>query len=482
MKPTIWSEARYPRDTKLPATTPRETDGSDETKQATNAYRSEHQRDFDRLLFSAPVRRLSDKTQVWPMDLNDGVRTRLTHSHEVANLARSIGAKIHAQCEKAFSADFHNVVAPILQAISICHDLGNPPFGHQGETAIARWFAERPWIFVDLDNTRGARIPMVPDNLRDEFLQFDGNPQSIRLLTRLQTHVHDLGLDLTAATIVSALKYPFPASNYGNPDNPISKKYGYFASEYHIVEWARSATGLKEGQRHPITWIMEACDDIAYSVLDADDAMKKGVISPNDVLSILKKNDKICQKTIEIIETSFNKADALNKDRNLINDIKISYLRAALIDRLVDNASNRFITNVESINKYTHQMPLMDGDPLCDTLKKVARDYAFCHADLLRAEALGAQALTDLMTWFWDAITTRKNIDDILSRRTHPRAAYIFSLISPNYKDAAANPRPETSPQGNLVRYRELRLLTDMVSGMTDTFALNLWTRLREMT
>ena len=323
---------------------------------------------------------------------------------------------------------------------------------------------------------------MIPENLRAEFLQFDGNPQSIRLLTRLQTHVHDLGLDLTAATIVSALKYPFPASNYGKPDNPISKKYGYFASEYHIVEWARSATGIKEGQRHPLTWIMEACDDIAYSVLDADDAMKKGVISPNDVLTILKKNDKISQKTISVIEKSFEKTDALNKDRNLINDIKISYLRAALIDSLVDNASNKFVTNLDNINKYTHQIPLMEDDPLCDTLKKVARDYAFCHADLLRAEALGAQALTDLMTWFWDAITTRKNPNDILSRRTHPRAAYIFSLISPNYKDAAANPRPETSKEGNLVRYRELRLLTDMVSGMTDTFALNLWTRLREMT
>lgn len=110
--------------------------------------RSRFQQDYDRLLFSTPVRRLSDKTQVWPMDDNDGVRTRLTHSHEVANLARSIGTRIHSSKPDLFAgADIHHVVQPMLSAIGLAHDLGNPPFGHQGEAAIARWF---PRMGVDI--------------------------------------------------------------------------------------------------------------------------------------------------------------------------------------------------------------------------------------------------------------------------------------------------------------------------------------------
>lgn len=112
--------------------------------------RSPFQHDYDRLLFSTPVRRLSDKTQVWPMDDNDGVRTRLTHSHEVANLAKSIGTRIAKSKGGLFQGvDLHETIQPILSAIGLAHDLGNPPFGHQGEVAIGNWFSQRnDWIFI----------------------------------------------------------------------------------------------------------------------------------------------------------------------------------------------------------------------------------------------------------------------------------------------------------------------------------------------
>jgi dGTPase len=120
---------------------------------------------------------------------------------------------------------------------------------------------------------------------RIEFLDFDGNPQSLRLVSKLQTSVAHVGLDLTAATLAASLKYPVGAKNR-EPNNPVAKKFGYFESEQSLIRWIREKTGPDEGQRHPLTWIMEACDNIAYSVLDVDDAMKKGVISPDDIVSL----------------------------------------------------------------------------------------------------------------------------------------------------------------------------------------------------
>ena len=302
MAPTLWSETRQ-----APArvgSQPKATSSPEES------HRSRIQQDYDRLLFSTPVRRLADKTQVWPMDPNDGVRTRLTHSHEVANLARSIGTRIYKASPVTFpGVDLHDVIQPMLLAIGLAHDLGNPPFGHQGESAIGAWFNARPWIFSQIVEN-GAGLPVaVPEALRNEFLKFDGNPQSLRLITQLQTSVADVGLGLTAATLAASLKYPVGSASLAE-GHPIRKKIGYFESERQIVEWFRSETGLAEGQRHPLTWIMEACDDIAYSVLDVDDAMKKCVVSPDDVLSILSNARSIGDSAaVTTLRSRFDRAD-----------------------------------------------------------------------------------------------------------------------------------------------------------------------------
>ncbi|MGZ5905642.1 MAG: dGTP triphosphohydrolase, partial [Reyranella sp.] len=177
--------------------------GSDDDR---TGHRSEFERDFDRILFSTPVRRLSDKTQVFPLDRNDGVRTRLTHSHEVSNLARSIGSRIARERPDAFEGqDLDRTVLPLLGAIGLAHDLGNPPFGHQGEAAISQWFKDRySWIFDRKADAEDAeKIQPIPHSHLPEFLAFDGNPQTFRLLTRLQTSIGKAGLDLTAATLVA---------------------------------------------------------------------------------------------------------------------------------------------------------------------------------------------------------------------------------------------------------------------------------------
>lgn len=289
MSINLWSSVRQPR----PVAIGGKSSGGDYDLPG---IRSTFQQDYDRLLFSTPVRRLADKTQVWPMDENDGVRTRLTHSHEVANLARSIGTRAFRRAKESFGeADLHETIQPMLSAIGLAHDLGNPPFGHQGETAIGNWFQVRQgWIFNKErpgDDAPVLEVP-VPKSLWPEFEGFDGNPQNLRLLTKLQTHHARVGLDLTAATLAAALKYPVHVDNR-DKSRAQAKKGGYFESEREIVGWIRSETGLVEGQRHPLTWIMEACDDIAYSVLDVDDLLKKGVLSPDDVLVILLHNSKV---------------------------------------------------------------------------------------------------------------------------------------------------------------------------------------------
>lgn len=469
---TIWSGRRL-----------REKDLSDGDPRG---WRSYFQQDYDRLLFSTPVRRLADKTQVWPMDENDGVRTRLTHSHEVANLARSIGTRIaHASATDIFGADLHHVVQPILSSIGLAHDLGNPPFGHQGEAAIGNWFKVREgWIFdsfgPEAEGAEKLNTEKVAKALRTEFLKFDGNPQGFRLVTRLQTHVDRVGLDLTAGTLAALLKYPVGARNL-DESHASNKKVGYFESERDIVEDVRAKAGLSEGQRHPLTWIMEACDDIAYSILDVDDVMKKKIISPDDVLTILM-HDSRSSGSQAVVEAGirFKKVHDGGRDADVARDIKIGYLRAFLIEELIQGASAAFLDASDAIFAFTHEKPLMDAIPLCEALKSVARKHAFSNPAVLKMEAIGASALDGLMSFFWRAISERKDFQDISSRRTSAVAKYGWSLVSPNYIEEACRPKCDTNDSA-AVRYRELRLLTDMVSGMTDSFALKLWAQVRQI-
>lgn len=475
----IWSVARQPRCNSDQTDSGGTEKSKDEGDQP--SWRSVFQQDFDRLLFSTPVRRLSDKTQVWPMDENDGVRTRLTHSHEVANLARSLGSRIHEKKPQIFNADLHNVVQPILWSIGLAHDLGNPPFGHQGEVAIGAWFAGRSdWIFSHkIENQEplsGAEDEYWKDgHWKSEFLEFDGNPQTLRLVTKLQTHAYSLGLDLSAATLAAMIKYPVSASNR-NKNNPAQKKVGYFKSESDIIKWVRQETGLKEKQRHPLTWIMEACDDIAYSILDVDDVMKKGIASPEDILSQMHVKDSLSGlDVVSKIKEAFKRVDKDNRGVFVSRDVKIGYMRAFLMDALLKEASESFFANSDRIWSYDEDvLPLLEKSGLCNFLKGVAKDHAFSNPSVLKSEAVGAEAIEEIMLFFWNSISCRKDVCDISSRRTTAASKFAWSLISPNYIEEA-NKCINGDASGTAIRYAELRLLTDMISGMTDTFAMKLW-------
>lgn len=431
---------------------------------AREEHRSPYQRDYDRLLFSSPVRRLADKTQVFPLEPNDSVRTRLTHSHEVSNLARSIGARLdnhgHGLSCGQSGISITEILA-ILQSIGLAHDLGNPPFGHQGEKAISNWFSAR----TDL-------LEEIPVRLRNEFVKFEGNAQTLRILTRLQQGVGEFGLDLTVATLAALMKYPVPCDKTG--ESPESKKYGFFETERQTVEAIWKRTGLSEGKRHPLAWIMEAADDIAYSVLDVEDAIKKGIISPEDVYFTLKsdiRND--CGPVCLQLKEDFKRIRELRPNATVAaaREIKAGYLRTRLIDQLIDEAVASYISQRSAIEGLLPARGLLDESKLCKRLKRIAREHAFSSTAVTRVEANGASALSQLMTFFWDSIRTRDDIEDLDSRR-YEKYAYGWSLFSDNYKSVAVINFNNCTRE--LRTYHECKLLSDMISGMTDGFAMTL--------
>ncbi|TPL76247.1 dNTP triphosphohydrolase [Mesorhizobium sp. B2-3-13] len=443
--------------------------------------RTPFEHDYDRLMFSTPVRRMADKTQVFPLEKNDGVRTRLTHSYEVANLARSIGNRLVRTKPGIFGSPEGDLHGPtVLATVGLAHDLGNPPFGHQGENEIRRWFEAKS--AAEIFMPKGMEGVLAP--LQHDFLKFEGNAQTLRLLSCLQVSSGGYGLDLTATTLAAVMKYTAPAAKAGKGANASLKKPGFMRSEAEVVEWVRNETGLQEGQRHPLTWLMEACDDIAYSVLDVEDAIKKSIVSAEDVLAYLHReaNKNECMLGVaKQLTKDFEKADA-HASPTQAKEIKASYLRTRLIEALVVTATSAFIEHQKGIFDFSHQVALLDertpGGELYEKLKGFAKSHAYNHPTVLRTEHLGAVALSKLLDWFWEGITDRQKPEDPLSRRRTAFGSYVYALISDNYRHefevrAGAKKLP--------LRYTEMQLLTDMVSGMTDGFAMELFADLEHL-
>lgn len=451
-------------------------DDPDETKSV--EVRTEVERDFDRILFSTPVRRLADKTQVFPLERNDSVRNRLTHSHEVSNLARSIGVSV-AFDEEFVPADLkpQRNIPSLLAAVGLAHDLGNPPFGHQGEYAIQSWFDENrdKWDNESLD-----------DPMKQDFLKFEGNAQTIRLLTRLQLINDDYGLNLTYATLAAIMKYPtgsdgVPSEKKDRDKDVARKKHGYFQSEKTIVEEIWEKTGLKEGVRHPLTFIMEACDDVAYSVLDAEDSVKKGLVSFSDLMSYLehhKNEDSAIQRVLKDSCKKHKKYRKENLSPAELNDISMQRFRVFAIGQMINDVREAFLKHKDQImagDLKSDLLTVSDSNRLCEVLKQFDKEHAYVHRSVLEVELTGYNTIRALMDFFWEAITQRKKSDKLGSRRNTPFASYAYNRISENYRrifESEENKMP--------IRYKEIQLLTDMISGMTDSYALSLYDELKQ--
>lgn len=434
------------------------------------------ERDYDRILFSTPVRRLADKTQVFPLEKHDSVRTRLTHSHEVSNLARSIGtslvfeAKIAGDIENA-----HRNIPSILAAAGLAHDLGNPPFGHQGEEAIRSWFKRNQSRF---SNDRA----LAEDHFSD-FLFFEGNAQTLRLVTRLQLLDSEYGLDLSAGTLASLMKYTVSSSSLTKEmptRNAASKKNGYFESEKNIALNILNKVGLAPGLRHPLAYIMEACDDIAYSVLDVEDAVKKSIISFHDVINHLKnEKDRLIDSVVVVGEEKFKKYRESNTglSPSELGDISMQRLRVAAIEVMVDAVHKTFKENEAAILNGSFEKPLIEvseAKTIVKSLKKLGSERAYRHRSVLEIELSGYNILQELMDMIWFGIVNRTQYEDRDMRRETPFGRYVYGRISENYRRVFTD-----KSDGLPTAYKEAQLLTDMVAGMTDGFAIQLHKELK---
>lgn len=438
--------------------------------------RTEFERDFDRILFSTPIRRLGDKTQVFPLDPNESVRTRLTHSHEVSNLARSIGIKIAFKTNivPAGLEPQRNIPA-LLAAIGLSHDLGNPPFGHQGEETIRKWF-EAQQKKSDIFGSEHK----LSEAMKQDFLKFDGNAQTFRLVTRLQILNNDLGMNLTYGTLAALMKYTVPSDKADKTSsNASTKKHGYFQSEAPIVHEVWKETGLGDGLRHPLAYIMEGCDDIAYSVLDTEDAVKKGLVSFSDVIAYLKhkcRTDVTTDKVVTKAEEKAKEYRSLPLSPAELNDVSMQMFRVYAIGAMVKDLTDAFEANVGGILDGSHKEGLIAKSRsvrLCETLKEFSFKHAYKHRSVLKIELEGHDVLTRLMDMFWRAIVDREDSKNVASHRKTPFTRYAYSRISENYRRAFE--APSLMP----IRYREAQLLTDMVSGMTDSFAITMLDELK---
>lgn len=439
--------------------------------------RIEFERDYDRAVFSNPLKRLQDKAQVFPLDPNDAVRTRLTHSLEVSSVAKGIAREISPWLTKNghIALEQERSIETIAATCGLIHDLGNPPFGHAGELAIQEWFNDKgrdanDTIFEGL-NPHGG-----PD-VRQDFLRFEGNAQTLRLITRLNILADYEGLNLTYGTLSCACKY-LASSDGIDKKSHCNSKPGYFHSEKDVIEDIRKSTGT-ENNRNPITLIVEAADDIVYSVADLEDGVKKGVLSWGQLYKILYSK----RATIPIIKEVIDRKNCVLKagrssvPRNLPDDRHASAFRTACIGVLVKAAAEAFKGNYDDImeGRFTSELvSSCDNEyPLIKEMKRIGREYVYSTPETLKLEIMGKKVIGDLMDLFWQGAKDLPNKGPV---STKAFSGKVGALLSENYRQVFQHTSSTRSPLP--IQYYKIQLVTDYICGMTDTFARRLHSEL----
>ncbi|NVJ13395.1 dGTP triphosphohydrolase [Myxococcus sp. AM010] len=472
----------------------REIEGGSPSQPTTGDDRSAFDRDYDRAIFSTPVRRLQDKTQVFPLDPNDAVRTRLTHSMEVSTLARGLarGAARWMLNEKHLKdADQALEFESIAATCGLIHDLGNPPFGHAGERAISSWFDKRLKHNKDFFTGLGDESTELGQQLRNDFLYFEGNAQTLRIVSRLQLLADTHGLNLTVGTLSAAMKYTAASHELVEKQPHERTKPGYFASENVIVQTVRKHAGT-DAMRNPIAYLVESCDDMVYATVDIEDGVKKGIISWSGLKKALLDAADSDEKAIEAIQVQIAKTENyINKARKRptgksLDEAHAQYFRTLIIGE----------TKVAVLKAFQHYysdlmerrpidggelIPLSAASALIKACKKVGRTHIYTSEETLRLETMGRNILHDLMDIFWEGASAyplptapEKHEEELKEFRKSPEGK-IYRLLSENYRTAfeSAITEKRLPPL-----YHRFQLVTDYVCGMTDTFACKLHSQL----
>jgi len=416
--------------------------------------RSEFEKDFDRIIFSLPFRRLQDKTQVFPLPEDDFVHNRLTHSLEVASVGRSLGklagemilSKNKKLAEQLTAADF----GAIVSAASLAHDVGNPPFGHSGENAIS--------VFFKQESVSDRIQPLVSKSEWADLINFEGNAQGFRLLNQ---SIH--GLKLTFATLGTFTKYPRQSLIKNHLKDRVSqKKYGFYQSEKALFTKLADHLGLiKPGDesvwmRHPLAFLVEAADDICYHIIDLEDGCTLGLVSLEEAINLLKP----------IIGERFDQNKlAEKKSRHEI----LGTLRALAINSLIEQTVAVFGANESQLLDGSLDKPLTSMIGSAESMAKIKAlsiERIYRAKIVLEKEVAGFEVISGLLRELVTAIINKTQ------GKASAKESTLLRLLPTEF-------RQYIDPK-NL--YNNIRVILDFVSGMTDSHALSMYRKLKGMT
>jgi len=445
--------------------------------------RSEFEKDYHRIIGSASFRRLQDKTQVFPLDKSDFIRTRLTHSLEVSSFAKSLGQNIGENIllykkDPGFTPRMKEDICSILQCAGLIHDIGNPPFGHFGELAIREWFERN----LPVLKFHGKPIDQIlTERMREDLYHFEGNAQALRLVSKLHFLVDEHGMNLTYALLNTIVKYPV-ASNEIDPKsgNIKDKKLGYYLADAEIFREIQEATGTN-GRRHPLTFILEAADDIAYKTADIEDAFIKGFISYHKLLEELTELQVMYGKSDA---NTFNPARLLDelylrgKDKHVEDpeEYAIKNWIVRVQGFLINCATYGFTSNYNEImaGEYEHDLFYHTfAEKLMDMLGDLAFREVFTSDTIYRMEVAEATMIDYLMDRFVSAVIKYDDKEEKMGTLD----IRMVSFISSNYKNAYHFQAQGKSDEERL--YLRLLLVTDYICGMTDSYAKRLYQELK---
>ncbi len=414
----------------------------------TREIRSQFQRDYDRIIFSSPFRRLQNKTQVFPLPGSVFVHNRLTHSLEVASVGRSMGNITASHLRSSIdieNKELLNEIGSIVAASCLAHDLGNPPFGHSGEEGISHFFRDG----------KGQKLKQYMDEQQwKDLTNFEGNANAFRLLTHTFKGRRKGGFAMTYSTLSSIVKYPFDSTQ-----SPKGKKYGFFQSEKEHYKKIANELGIKKISedkdiyaRHPLVYIVEAADDICYQIMDIEDAHKLKIITTEKAKELLFNyfDDSDDKKPIDIIKNNLK----IVTDKNE----QIAYLRASVIGKLTEECARVFWNNHDDILKGCYSNSLIDG-----LSKNSMEAYRNC-SKLAYSKIYNAKPVVDIeIAGFKILGTLLKEFTNALLNPERYYSKNILSLI------------PEQFSTKNKDMYSQIQSIVDHVSGMTDSYALDLY-------
>jgi dGTPase len=423
--------------------------------------RSAYQRDYDRVIFSSAFRRLQNKTQVFPLPGSVFVHNRLTHSLEVASVGRSLG-KLIGDClvEKGlieqdkkyfYNYDLQNVIA----AACLAHDIGNPPFGHSGEKAISDYFLTNASNMI-----HGRKLrEYFNDHEWYDFICFDGNSNSLRVLIHNFKGKTDGGYKLTYTTLASLIKYPW-TSIVSMSKKGKEGKFGFFISEketinkiYKELDVIDDSGSEEEYKRHPFVYLVEAADDICYRIMDFEDAQRLDIISYDEAL---KSFEKVVQDVgSDEHNCAVEKSSKLVYDRNE----KISFLRAMCINALILKARDVFIEDIDKVLSGEFGVKgivdvMEDQYGILKEIKKKTVDEIYNHHTVVELEVTGYNVMSQLLSMF---------IPAVLRCKPEHKEKKILNLIPDQFKTDKYS------------SYDKVFSVLDYLSGSTDSYIIELY-------